>query len=102
MGELRLFGLDDSISKEKIKETISVHGKCKLMEIQTSEIKTMKNGLGMIWVKCPLITAAQLSKMEKNAYWSVIKIEMLHAREKQCFRCCRFGHLKYTCVSVRE
>ncbi|EFN74355.1 Gag-Pol polyprotein, partial [Camponotus floridanus] len=66
--------------------------------VQTGDIRAMKNGLGMIWVKCPLNTAVLLSKMEKvRIGWSVIRIEMLQAREKQCFRCWKFGHLKYTC-----
>ncbi|EFN62147.1 hypothetical protein EAG_13725, partial [Camponotus floridanus] len=100
MGELRLFGLDDSISKEEIMDTIAAQGKCKLSEIRASEIKIMRNGLGMIWVKCPLHAAAQLFKIGKvRIGWSIIKIEMLQAREKQCFRCWRFGHLKYNCKS---
>ncbi|XP_025266437.1 golgin subfamily A member 6-like protein 22 [Camponotus floridanus] len=65
MGELRLFGLDDSISKEEIMDTIAAQGKCKLSEIRASEIKIMRNGLGMIWVKCPLHAAAQLFKIGK-------------------------------------
>lgn len=98
MGELRLYGLDDSITVEEIKEVISKHGNCKIQEIRSSNIKGMRNGLGMIWIKCPLSSAIQISKFEKiRIGWSTIKVEMLSAREKQCFRCWRYGHLKYNC-----
>lgn len=33
MGELRLYGLDDSITVQEIKEVISKHGNCKIQEI---------------------------------------------------------------------
>lgn len=48
MGELRLFGLDDSISKEKIKEIIAAKGNCKITNVYTVDIRAMRNGLGMI------------------------------------------------------
>lgn len=97
-GELRLFGLDDSISKEEVSETISTHGKCKIEEVLIGDIKPMRNGLGMVWLRCPLTAAITLSKMGKiRIGWSMIKIELLNAREKQCFRCWKFGHLKYNC-----
>lgn len=100
MGELRLFGLDDSITKEEVKEAISNKGNCKLTEIHVGEIGRMRSGAGMVWLKCPLTAAILLSKAEKICIgWSSVRIEMLSPREKQCFRCWRFGHLKYNCKS---
>lgn len=97
-GELRLFGLDDSINKEEIQEIISTQGKCKKEEVKVGDIKPMRSGLGMVWLQCPLTAAITLSKLGKiRIGWSMIKIELLKAREKQCFKCWKFGHLKYTC-----
>ncbi|EFN64108.1 hypothetical protein EAG_00332, partial [Camponotus floridanus] len=39
MGELRMFGLDDSISKDEIKEVISTQGKCKVTDVVTAEFR---------------------------------------------------------------
>lgn len=47
-GELRLFGLDDSISTEEIKEAIADKGNCKVAEISTGKIGRMRNGSGMM------------------------------------------------------
>lgn len=99
-GELRLFGLDDSISTDEIREIIAAHGKCKIEEVKVGNIKPMRNGLGMVWLRCPLTAAVAMSKMEKvRIGWSIIRIELLSAREKQCFRCWKYGHLKYNCTS---
>lgn len=100
MGELRLFGLDDSISKDEVKEAIAAKGNCKFIEINTGGIGKMRNGSGMVWIKCPLTAAILLSKMEKiRIGWSSIRIEMLGPCEKQCFYCWKYGHLKYNCKS---
>lgn len=98
-GELRLFGLDDSISREEICEKVASQGKCRKEEVKVGDIKPMRSGLGMVWLQCPLASAVSLAKLEKLCIgWSVIKIELLGAREKQCFKCWRYGHLKYNCI----
>lgn len=64
------------------------------------EIKTMRSGLGMLWAQCPLESAVNLSNLEKiKIGWSVVRIELLKAREIQCCRCWRFGHLKLKCTA---
>ncbi|XP_025266755.1 uncharacterized protein LOC112638758 [Camponotus floridanus] len=98
--DLHLFGLDDSISQDEINWKIAEYGGCKREEVKVGDIKPMRNGLGMVWLKCPLGVAVTVAKMEKiKIGWSIIKVELIHAREKQCFKCWRFGHLKYNCTS---
>lgn len=99
-GEVRMFGLDDSITREEVREVIAKLGKCKDEDIRVGEIKTMRSGLGMVWVQCPLVSAVSLSNLEKvKIGWSVVRIELLKAREIQCYRCWQFGHLKLKCTA---
>ncbi|GAB1869279.1 CCHC-type domain-containing protein [Camponotus japonicus] len=99
-GELRLFGIDDSITTEEIKEVIADKGSCKVTEIVIGKIGRMRNGSGMVWVKCPLNAALALSKIGKICIgWSSVRVEILGPREKQCFRCWEYGHMKYNCKS---
>lgn len=99
-GEVRIFGLDDLITREEVIEVIARLGKCKEEDVKVEEIKTMRSGLGMLWAQCPLESAVNLSNLEKiKIGWSVVRIELLKAREIQCCRCWRFGHLKLKCTA---
>jgi len=99
-GEIRLFGIDDSITREEIVDMIAKEGNCKQEEVRTGEMRMMRSGLGMLWAQCPLTSAIALSKLQRIGIgWSTIRIELLKARETQCFKCWRFGHLKSKCTS---
>lgn len=63
-GELRMFGLDDSISKEEVKDLMTEIGKCSDEAITIGDIKPMRNGLGMIWAQCPLTLAIQMANLK--------------------------------------
>lgn len=80
-GELRLFGMDESISVDEVKETIAVEGNCMIGEIKTGRIGCTKSGTGVIWVQCPKSAAINIAgKKRIQIGWTFVKVEALKAR----------------------
>lgn len=97
-GEVLLIGLDDSVSREEIIRAVAEVGKCTEDSIRTGPIRPMRNGLGMVWVQCPLATVNRLIEDGRLLVgWSAARVAPLRARPIQCFRCWRFGHARGTC-----
>lgn len=102
-GELRMIGLDDSITKEEVAEEIAKIGACNIRDVQVGEIRVMRNGLGFIWAQCPLTAATKVAESGKiKLGWSIVRVELLKARPKQCYKCWRFGHLRQSCTSEKD
>lgn len=100
-GELRLIGLDDSVTKMEITTVIAALGDCNLDQVYTSEIKSMRNGMGIAWSRCPLDVAIKVAAKEKiRIGWTNVKVELLKARPLQCYRCWESGHVKENCQSA--
>lgn len=75
-------------------------GECEYDEINIGDIRSMRNGLFMIWAQCPLVAAVKMVNNGKiKLGWSEARVELLEARAKQCFRCWEFGHTRNTCSS---
>lgn len=48
--DIRLVGLDDSVSVEEVMYVVAQNGTCKEEEIKTGPIRKMNNGLSTVWV----------------------------------------------------
>lgn len=96
--EMRIVGLDESVTKDEVRDTIAYYGECNADEVITGEIRWMYNGLGMIWLKCPLSAANKAAKEGKiRIGWTVGRVEILAKRPLQCYRCWEFGHVRFSC-----
>lgn len=102
-GELRLVGLDHSISIQEIQDIIREKGGCPDSEIKMGPIRPMRNGLGMIWVQCPLTAANRICALGRvKIGWSSVRVESLGVRPRQCFKCWEFGHVRGMCKSQAD
>lgn len=100
-GELRITGLDESVSDEEVKWAIAKEGDCRSHEIHTGAIQRTRSGLGALWIRCPLKAAITVAKIGKiKVGWTVAKVELLQNRPIQCHRCWRQGHVKNACRSI--
>lgn len=98
MAELRLRGLDVSSSPSEVREAVATHGNCEEEEITAGDIKRSPNGMGVIWVRCPLTAANQLSvKGQIKIGWALVRVELLENRPLQCFKCLEGGHVRARC-----
>lgn len=102
-GELRLVGLDHSISLQEIRDIVREKGGCPDPEIKLGPIRPMRNGLGMIWVQCPLASANRVCALGRvRIGWSSVRVESLGVRPRQCYKCWEFGHVRGMCKSQAD
>lgn len=66
MAELRLRGLEESITPREIAAAIARNGKCEAEEVKVGDNQMSPNGVSMAWVKCPLAAAYKIVDLEKN------------------------------------
>jgi hypothetical protein len=58
--ELRVNGLDDSISPEEVAAAVAAAGGCHAGEVSVGVIRAAPRGLGSVWLRCPLTTARKI------------------------------------------
>ncbi|XP_067216855.1 uncharacterized protein [Linepithema humile] len=99
--QLRLSGLDDSISIQEIKNTIAKEGSCDILNVTCGTIRHVRGGLGVAFVQCPVAAAVRILERGRLVIgWSTIGVEALKARPLQCFRCLAVGHTVQRCPST--
>lgn len=97
-GELRIVGMDDSVTKEEVAAAIAKVGGCSQEDIDIGIPRPMRNGLVMAWAKCPLANAVTVARNGKiKVGWTVARVELLPARPLQCYKCWHFGHHQTKC-----
>lgn len=100
-GELRIVGMDDSITAQEVVEVIAMEGGCLPEDVKVGPIRPMRNGLYTVWIQCPLAAAIRASTGNKiRIGWTIARIELLKARPIQCYRCWEQGHLMSSCKSA--
>lgn len=101
MAELRIKDVLESTDIEEIKEVVSTLGGCKTEEIRTGLVRGSPNGLGTIWVQCPMAAANKVASMGKiKIGWTSSRVELLAPRQLQCFRYLQRGHVQSLCKSA--
>lgn len=99
-GELYIRGLDDSVCAEEITDAIVNCGGCRTVDVRAGPITKMPNGLGSIWVRCPLAAAVRVAASGRlKVGWTSARVTLQRARPVQCYRCWRFGHVSGGCGS---
>jgi len=100
---LRVSGLDDSVTTNETQETLAELAGCPSDFIKCSSIKSGRDRLGIIYVRCPLTAAVKLLECRGvQLGWSVVKLEVVDDKPIQCFKCLAPGHVFYNCPSNVE
>ncbi|KOC58651.1 hypothetical protein WH47_05396, partial [Habropoda laboriosa] len=99
-GELRVSGLDESVKAEEVALAIATFGGCSVEGVRTGTIRSSPNGLGTLWVRCPLMVARKLATTGRiRVGWISARVEALRARPLQCYRCLEVGHTQQRCTA---
>jgi len=98
--DIRVSGIDESVSRDGLVAAIMDVGGCSADDIRVSLFRSMWDGLSLAWIKCPLVAAIKLAKSGRLCIgWSVARIEMMRSRPVQCFKCWHYGHVRNKCES---
>ncbi|XP_029164575.1 uncharacterized protein LOC114935842 [Nylanderia fulva] len=102
-GELKITGLAPSTSTEEIREQLAQISCFPPMAFGISEVKTMRDGMGIVWVQCPLNAAIAVAEVGRlRIGWTSARVELLKKRPVQCFKCWRFGHVRTNCAAPED
>lgn len=97
-GELRLKGIDPSVSQDEIINILATAGGCAPGQVRLRPIRRNVRGVQSVWAKCPLSSAFKLADLQKiGAGWSVMHVELLRSRPTQCYKCWGYGHVRSMC-----
>ncbi|EFN75563.1 hypothetical protein EAI_06338, partial [Harpegnathos saltator] len=97
-GEIRISGLHDSVTVGEITEVVASGGGCDVTDVRMGPIRQMSNGMGSVWVMCPMVAAIKLAGLGRvRVGWVSARVELLKARPIQCFKCWGFGHVREAC-----
>ncbi|XP_011707944.1 PREDICTED: uncharacterized protein LOC105462792 [Wasmannia auropunctata] len=99
-GELRLSGLDASISPRELRAAMAEAGGCAADDIRMGHTRATRNGLRTVWTQCPLNAAIRLAQAGSlRVGWSTTRVDLLKRRPAQCYRCFATGHVRERCPS---
>ncbi|XP_020296401.1 uncharacterized protein LOC109861256 [Pseudomyrmex gracilis] len=59
--EIRIRGLDDSVTPEEVAETIASAGGCRPNAVSAGPTRTSSSGLNSVWVQCPVSAAKKVA-----------------------------------------
>jgi len=101
--EIRVKDLEDSISADEVAQTVADSGECQVGDVRVGPVRKGTNGLGTIWVRCPLIAANRLiRKGHLKLGWTRSRVELLPERQTSCFKCLQVGHVRATCPNEAD
>ena len=101
MAEVRLSGLDYSVTSLEVAAAVAEAGGCTPTDIKTGAIRQRTpQSMGTIWIKCPAVATKKLATRNRlTVGWTLAKVEILPPRPLQCYRCLDTGHVKTQCKS---
>ncbi|XP_026746968.1 uncharacterized protein LOC113508211 [Trichoplusia ni] len=101
--EVRITGLDDSVTPEEVVAAVARSGECPPDRVRAGDIRTDATGLGAVWVRCPVASAKKIALAgEVQVGWVAARVKLLQPRALRCFRCLEKGHVRAKCTSAAD
>lgn len=96
--ELKITGIDDSVTLEEIASTLAAQGQCLAHQITVGTIRRTPYGRRSAWVRCPVTAARQAVHDRMLLFgWVAAKVCLLSPKIARCYRSLQAGHTKMTC-----
>ncbi|XP_050345752.1 uncharacterized protein LOC126770398 [Nymphalis io] len=101
--DLKVTGLDDSVTKDKLVAAVARAGNCSPDSVRCGVLQRGPGYMGIVRVTCPLTAAKKISDAGRLLVgWSSAKVCVLEQRPLRCFKCMGFGHTKVLCPYKTE
>ncbi|KAL0869742.1 hypothetical protein ABMA27_005971 [Loxostege sticticalis] len=84
--DVRLSGLDDSVTKDEVAVAVSKVGGCAVGNIKVGEIRESWAGNGTVVVKVPVAAAKKVSQGRLLVGWVSCRVQVLETKPMRCFR----------------
>ena len=99
MADVRINGLDDSVTPTEVASPITTARGCDKDDVRTGEIRRRSPmSIGFIWLRCPTTSARKIVEAGRILVgWISARVDALTARPLQCYRC--LGHVMQHCTS---
>lgn len=102
-GEVKITGIDPSTTLEEVALELTRVSGCLRCDIKISDIRPLRDGMGIAWATCPLNAAISIAeKGVLHLGWTRARVELLRKRPVQCFRCWRYGHVRQKCDAPED
>lgn len=98
--ELRISGLDDAATVEKVASAIAAEGGCSVDALKVGDIKRPPGRQATVFVRCPIAAAKRVTDGRRILVgWSAVRPTLLEPRPARCFRCLVPGHIGVKCTA---
>lgn len=99
--ELRVTGLDESITKEEVAAAVAAKGLCPVDQVKVEDVRRAPYGTNMTWVSCPVTAAKRVTQERRLMFgWLAAQVKLMQPSPPRCFRCLEIGHIKQRCKSA--
>ncbi|XP_026331299.1 mucin-19-like [Hyposmocoma kahamanoa] len=98
--DLRVTGLDESVTPEKIRTVVAAKGQCSPSLVSVGAVRLAPNGRGSALVRCS-VAAAQLVAATGRLLvgWSSAGVHVMEPLPMRCYKCMGIGHTRALCPS---
>ncbi|XP_026320688.1 uncharacterized protein LOC113230814 [Hyposmocoma kahamanoa] len=98
--DLRVTGLDESVTPEKIRAVVAAKGQCPQSTVSVGAVRLAPNGRGSAIVRCPVTAAQRVAAAGRMLVgWSSAGVHVMEPLPMRCFRCMGIGHTRALCPS---
>lgn len=100
---LRVSGLDDSATPEKVAMAVVRASGCLLSSVKVGAIQSGPRGVGSTTVHCPVDAAKKVIDAGRLLVgWSSVAVQALEQRPLRCYRCLGMGHTSALCPAKED
>ncbi|XP_049887058.1 uncharacterized protein LOC126381645 [Pectinophora gossypiella] len=97
--QMRVVGLDDSVTAQEVVEAVAKAGGCAADGIKAGAIREGAGGMGSLLLSCPIAAAKKVAQGRLLVGWTSAQVKVLEPRPLRCFRCLDIGHTHALCKS---
>lgn len=101
--ELRITGLDDSVTPDDVAVAVARDGGCQTEGVKVGVIRPTPRGVSSVWVRAPVAAVKKIGKLGRLLIgWVSARAEVLQPRTLRCYRCLQSGHVRAQCTAEAD